>query len=227
MPSPRKEPYLWTTWLPRLLVGDYSCEWAVWFKAHHQYAKVPNTRDWTTFRIAHTEMLAQKRKELEAEGYRVFTEGQGEFRLRGKTATLHGRPDLVAVSPSRALVCEIKSTTPPYPAHRAQTQLYMYALGQAVKARGGGPAYELVKEARGRAFDGLIVYQDHPAVEVPATTIDKTFVDSLGLLIRRLSDPLPAHKVPSLRECGFCDIPLAECPDRQAAEIIEGETDDF
>ena len=37
--TPRDFPYIWATWLPRLLTGENSCEWAVWFKAHHQ--------DWT------------------------------------------------------------------------------------------------------------------------------------------------------------------------------------
>ena len=35
----REHPYICATWLPRLLTGENSCEWAVWFKAHHQ--------DWT------------------------------------------------------------------------------------------------------------------------------------------------------------------------------------
>ena len=35
MAVPRETPYIWTTWLPRLLTGENSCEWAVWFKAHH------------------------------------------------------------------------------------------------------------------------------------------------------------------------------------------------
>ena len=26
---PRQYPYIWTTWLPRLLTGKNSCEWAV------------------------------------------------------------------------------------------------------------------------------------------------------------------------------------------------------
>ena len=39
----REHPYIWTTWLPRLLTGENSCEWAIWFKAHHQnWAKVPS-----------------------------------------------------------------------------------------------------------------------------------------------------------------------------------------
>ena len=36
MPTRRKFPYIWTTWLPRLLTGENSCEWAAWFKAHHE-----------------------------------------------------------------------------------------------------------------------------------------------------------------------------------------------
>ena len=29
-------PYIWVTWLPRLLSGEGSCEWAAWFKAQHE-----------------------------------------------------------------------------------------------------------------------------------------------------------------------------------------------
>ena len=32
----REHPYIWTTWLPRLLTGENAWEWAVWLKAHHQ-----------------------------------------------------------------------------------------------------------------------------------------------------------------------------------------------
>jgi hypothetical protein len=32
----RASPYVWTTWLSKLLVGDQSCEWATWFKTNHQ-----------------------------------------------------------------------------------------------------------------------------------------------------------------------------------------------
>ena len=33
-------PYIWITWLTKLLTGEHSCEWASWFKAHHE------TRSW-------------------------------------------------------------------------------------------------------------------------------------------------------------------------------------
>ena len=34
MASRRDFPYIWATWLPRLLVGDRSCEWAEWWEEH-------------------------------------------------------------------------------------------------------------------------------------------------------------------------------------------------
>ena len=38
-------PYVWVAWLPRLLSGESSCEWASWFKAQHQgdsWARMPS-----------------------------------------------------------------------------------------------------------------------------------------------------------------------------------------
>ena len=35
-PSLENLPTSGPTWLPRLLTGENSCEWAVWFKARHR-----------------------------------------------------------------------------------------------------------------------------------------------------------------------------------------------
>ena len=32
----RTAPYVWVTWLSRLLVGDDSCVWPSWFRAHYE-----------------------------------------------------------------------------------------------------------------------------------------------------------------------------------------------
>ena len=29
-------PYIWVTWLTKLLVGENSCEWSAWFRAQHE-----------------------------------------------------------------------------------------------------------------------------------------------------------------------------------------------
>ena len=36
MAVPREKPYVLATWLPKLLTGANTCEWAVCFKAHHR-----------------------------------------------------------------------------------------------------------------------------------------------------------------------------------------------
>lgn len=36
MPTLRTQPYIWTTWITKFLAGDNSCEWATWYKAHHE-----------------------------------------------------------------------------------------------------------------------------------------------------------------------------------------------
>ena len=55
MPVVRDGPYIWVTWLTKLMVGENSCEWAAWFKSHFQgYDKVPNDFDVTAWQMAHT-----------------------------------------------------------------------------------------------------------------------------------------------------------------------------
>jgi len=36
----RRSPYIWVTWLTKLMAGEAQCEWASWFKAHHKYDKL-------------------------------------------------------------------------------------------------------------------------------------------------------------------------------------------
>ena len=127
MPTRRDKPYIWVTWLTRLLVGENSCEWAAWFRARHysdSYDKVSNPFDLTVWQMEHTALLNQKRDGLEAEGQKVFLENQNSFALRGTTATLGGKPDLIAVSGVQGLILDVK-TGKPNPSHRTQLMVYM------------------------------------------------------------------------------------------------------
>ena len=93
-------PYVWVTWLTRLLVGENSCEWAAWFRAQHEgwsWAKAPSGFDLVGWQLAHTAGVNENRCLWEERGYAVFTENQNSFALRGRTATLGGKPDLVAL----------------------------------------------------------------------------------------------------------------------------------
>ena len=97
MAQRRDKPYIWVTWLTKLLVGENSCEWAAWFRANHEgqsYDKVPSTFDATEWQLQYTQLLTKIRAEIEAAGKGGFTENQNSFTLRGRTAVLGGKPDL-------------------------------------------------------------------------------------------------------------------------------------
>ena len=217
MPTPRDFPYIWATWLPRLLVGDRSCEWAVWFKAHYQdFQRQPSDFDATDWQIRHTALLNEQRELWLQRGCELSVEQQNAFRLRGETAVLAGRPDLVARREQRIDIIDVK-TGQPQGWHRAQMMIYMYALRISLDV------------PFGHHLAGEIVYADHRSVQVGPGAIHRGFVDDLGELIRRLASDRPARKVPSGQECWSCDIGLEDCPDRvdtgRGAE--EHETNDF
>ena len=210
-------PYIWVTWLTKLLVGENSCEWAAWFRAQHEgwsWEKVPSTFDMAGWQMKHTAGINEVRHEWEEKGFAVFTENQNSFVLRGRSAALGGKPDLIARKGDVGTVIDIK-TSQPSPSHSVQVMLYMYAIPRSLG------------QYRGITFDGKIVYTDHE-VDIPASAVDEKFVENLSLLIRRLSSPTPARKVPSRMECGFCNITSGDCPERAADNTIEeGATEDF
>ena len=217
MAERRDEPYIWVTWLTKLLVGENSCEWAAWFRANHEsrsYDKVPSNFDATEWQLHHTELLSKVRAGIEAEGRTAFTEGQNSFTLMGRTAVLGGKPDLIAVSEGAGTILDVK-TGQPSPSHHVQVMLYMYAVPKALHQ------YNSI------SFDGRLVYPDHEDY-IPSTDVDDTFTNNLSSLIQRLASPNPARRVPSGLECGFCDITAADCPERvESNDVVVGETEDF
>ena len=109
----RDFPYIWATWLPRLMTGDRSCEWAIWFKAHHRnWTRAPSNFDTAEWQVRHTALLAQQREFWEDRSDEVSVEHQNSFRLRGETATLAGRPDIVAKRNQRIDIIDVKTGQP-------------------------------------------------------------------------------------------------------------------
>ena len=169
MAVPREQPYIWTTWLPRQLTGENSCEWAVWFKAHHQnWAKVPSDFNQAEWMLNHTSLLNEKKSHWEARRQHVYVEGQNSFRLRGQSATLAGRPDLIVVRSNDALIIDVKAGRQ-QPSHFVQIMIYMYALPRALQQ------YQHAKLA------GEVVYPTRTA-RVPMGSLHTQFKMDLGAL---------------------------------------------
>ena len=213
----RENPYIWVTWLTRLLVGEHSCEWSAWFKTQHEgssWEKVPSTFDMAAWQVEHTELVRQVRAQLEAEDKTVFAENQNSFVLRGATAALGGKPDLIATSEDKGIIIDVK-TGKSSPAHHVQVMVYMYAVPR------------VLRQYHGVSFAGKVVYKDNE-VSIPSSAVSQAFIENLSNLIRRLGSETSARKVPNLAECGFCDITKADCPERvEEGRIEEGETTDF
>ena len=83
----------------------------------------------------------------------MYVEGQNNFRLRGQTATLAGKPDLIVVHGDDVLIVDVK-TGRQQPWHAVPVMIYMYALPRAL------PQYRDVRLA------DEVVNQDH-TVRVP------------------------------------------------------------
>jgi hypothetical protein len=181
------------------LSGDRNCEWAAWFRAHYYHTKRPSNFDSTSYQVQHTTLLSQLRDRQVADGYTVTVEGQNEFRMKGKTGILSGKPDLVALKGDAGVVVDVKAATPKG-AHNAQVMLYMWALPIAV------PKF------RGIKFDGQVVYQTRTST-ILTSEIDETFMNRVGQLLRMICGDIPPARAPSARECRFCDVSADDCPD--------------
>ena len=215
--TPRAFPYIWTTWLTKLLTGESSCEWAAWFKAHHQgYEKQPSDSNLAQWQIEHTALLAETRHKFLGSGYTVHVEAQNAFRLHGRSAVLAGQPDLIIESNSdNILVIDVK-TGAERASHIAQVMVYMYALPRALD------------QYKGARIAGEIHYPNR-IQRVPRGGLDQGFMHRFITLIHRVAAPEPPQRAPSAAECRFCDITIADCPERvdQGAPPSGGSTDDF
>ena len=214
MTVPRDNVYVWVTWLSRLLVGDASCEWASWFKAHH-IGHVRASRDFSlaTWKMHHTRLLNDVRDRLEADGHTLSIERENWFNLMGASgAMIAGQPDLVAVAPDgQPTVYDIK-TGAQRDSDVAQVMIYMFALPLTPGSRW-----------KGQKLDGRLIYKDGTEKYIPVSAVDDDFREGLFDLIRRVVSDRPARRVPSPAECNWCDLTDLDCPERMESEVPKGQ----
>ena len=102
--------------------------------------------------LDHTDLVNRARGSRQALGYEVYTENQNSFRLRGKNATLPGKPDLIAVKRNGAVIIDAK-TGWPSPHHTVQVMVYQYAVSLALE------------EYREMEFTGGVAHPTLPSVQ--------------------------------------------------------------
>ena len=216
MSETRAAPYVWVTWISRLLAGDAHCAWAAWFRAHHTYVRRTGDFDTAKWASEHAAMVREQVEALRQASYAVSVEAQNAFSLQGQLGvTLGGRPDIVAWREGEARIVECKTGQQRH-ADTIQVMIYMLVLPYAQ------PFW------RGRTLTGRVQYQSGP-VDVPAEALDSGFRTRFRDTMAQVGgDTLPA-RVPSFTECRYCDIGKTDCPDRidSPPEDKAGEHDLF
>ena len=211
MAEPRVAPYVWATWVARLLAGDAHCAWAAWFRAHHTYDRLPSDFDVAKWANEHAAMVHEQAETLRQASYAVSVEEQNAFRLRGQAGvTLGGKPDIVAWRDGEVRVVECKTGQPRH-ADTIQVMIYMLVLPHAQ------PVWQ------GRTLSGCVHYQTGP-VEVPAAALDSGFRTRFRELMAQVGGDTALARVPAFNECRFCDISPLDCPER--VEVQPDDNDD-
>ena len=94
-------------------------------------AQGPPDFDQAQWLLDHTALLNEQQAHWETSGYDVFVERQNSFQLRGQSATLAGRPDLLVVVDDQARIIDVKSARE-HSWHTIQIKIYQYAMPRAL-----------------------------------------------------------------------------------------------
>ena len=198
-------PYIYPTWLPKLLAGLDSCEWKIWFQVHHDgrsWDKLPNDFDLTRYNLEHTELVRLCTEEYEQRGFTVSVERQNDFRLQLGGATITGRPDIVAWRDDEAVIVDAKAAKP-NPSHEIQVMLYMSWLPLV------NPKLQETN------LSGEVYYGENAVIDIPAASVNDRFREITAGLISRVTSKTPPRRAPSNSECRFCPITSQYCPERR------------
>lgn len=201
MTTRRDTPYVWLTWLIKLLAGEDHCRWRQWFKAHHKYYdKADSGFDSATWNVDHAAMVNALADMLRSQGYIVTVEKQNNFTLTGRRgAVLAGQPDIVAIKNDELLIVDCKSGKP-HGQHRVQVLLYLLLWRYA------RPEHDHFT-ARGE-----IVYATRSPVPISAADTDDGFRQQFQNLMREIVADTEPPRAPSYAECSRCDLTCASCP---------------
>lgn len=214
MKEKRDKPYIWVTWLSKLISGESQCEWAAWFKAHFKSEKSSSSNfDLVKWTINHNKLLHKRRDELEQQSYKVQIEDQNSFRLDVikdpqivvkdsplAVFTVSGKVDIVALKDGKGQIEDCK-TGRCKNSDQVQVMLYMIFLPMAI---------EKYKDI---IFNGSVIYKD-TKIPIYWEDIDDDLKEVVWNLVGRIGGDGPCRKVPSYNECKWCDISKEDCPQK-------------
>ena len=197
MAVPRLAPYIWASWLAKVMAGETSCLWSPWFRTHNRlidrHGGPPDLVEWT---MMHARMLTDLTRDLARPGLRLYRERRFQIANPAYQTIVTGSIDLVAEEPGEVTVYDCK-TGQPAASHEVQVMLYMYAL-----ERDPGTA--------GKSIRGAVIYK-HSRRDIPY--LSNSFASNFDYFARLLAGTDEMPKAPG-RDCAFCPILREDCPER-------------
>lgn len=180
--------------MTKLISGEASCLWSLWFRARNVSDKVESSPDLDGILKAHSELAQWRGSKLREEGVVVWPE-RG-ITVNGRAATISGKPDITYLRDG-VMHFEDCKTGKRRDSDHIQVLLYMWLFSIQNKNQ----------------FRGSVVYKDE-IVAVDLTRLDVVRARTLDLVAMAASDT-PPLKTPSPAECRMCNIPAFYCEDRQ------------
>ena len=207
----RDQPYLHPTWLAKLMAGDASCEWAVWFRVHYRdWSRPPSDFDEARYNVEHTRLAREVRLERDPSREQLFVDRQATFWYTHPTGIrISGRPDLISLGASENCVYDVRPFTP-RPFHKLQALIYMYCLPRSDE-----------RAFYKKSFAGRLRYQEE-SLRLDPSEIEGSFEEQFNFWLDLLASENPLERFPSEQECRFCNIGKADCEDR----LAESSSDD-
>jgi len=210
----RRKPYIWVTHLTKLLAGEVDCVYAAWFRAHYKYDKRDDGRtfDFAKWNKDHGDLMAVRRKALEADGWTCRVENANKFTLEGRTIDVGGKMDLLATKDEWVKIVDGK-TGKARNSDFWQVVFYIYA------------APLVWPELKDRTFVGEACYSPTSSLAVSMTDLTDAAKRHIFTTLKTLASGLGPVAVPSPAECSRCDV--GNCTYRSTAPEASAETFDF
>lgn len=205
-------PEVWPSGVASLLVGESSCAYAPWFKAHFmRFDKMPNSFDFAAWKVEHTALLNITVKRLEKDGWTCKVEDQNRFRLTGTTCVLVGKPDIVARKDKKIRVVDCK-TGQQNDAHGVQVAIYQVAL-------------PLAWERPNLYVEGEVAYKGASTFIEPQEA--QAMKARIFAVLRQMGSSERPSATPSEKGCQYCEITEGDCPDRYKDRLEQILTSEF
>lgn len=196
MANLRESPYIWVTWLAKIMAGDITCQWQSWFRSQNkEIEKQPADFDLVGWKMDHTKMLTELKGKLIKENYSPIIEQSVKYKIPNLDITVAAKPDCIIEKKDVVIIYDCK-TGKERPSDQVQVMIYMYLLSK-------GKFYR--KQSK-----GVVIYKDK---KIEISNLPENFEDNFNFFVNILSSPKPPTKNPGA-DCKFCSITKNDCPER-------------